>query len=400
MKAKGKILLVTHRYLPADGDIPDAPRFRGGIPAYAGLFSRKLAETFKVDVFSYPGESGGESDSGGNPRVFHARKSSGWHGFRVLDKLIRSGDYDHICFQYTPQIYGWQGLTLALPLHLLYWRLTGFNYSFYLHEIALPFSPKYPLQMPFAVYNWLVYAVIGLCSSKVGVSTRSYERRSCKVLPFLRGKTFTIPVFSNFKRVEISGQRRKELMGEYGISEDEVVLVFMGTMHESKLFGHCVSALEKTLRSGVGAKLLCIGEETEKAAGHAGDPDVAGHMVSTGTIPASKVEELLSIGDIYLSPFIDGASTRRGSLMAGLNAGMPAATTTGVNLDDVFKGVPSISLTDPSDADGFAEAVAGLAGDRERIRELGRVSREFYDSHFTLEKVVGEHVRFFFTRNP
>jgi glycosyltransferase involved in cell wall biosynthesis len=81
---------------------------------------------------------------------------------------------------------------------------------------------------------------------------------------------------------------------------------------------------------------------------------------SLGVKNASDVADALRAMDCVVSPFIDGVSTRRGSVIAALNNGIPVATTARHWTDDWFtKASSEVVLARAfSDRDEFAAKVA------------------------------------------
>jgi glycosyltransferase involved in cell wall biosynthesis len=108
---------------------------------------------------------------------------------------------------------------------------------------------------------------------------------------------------------------------------------------------------------------------------------LASRLTATGFVPPEEVSASFYGADICVLPYRDGASFRRGSLMAALAHGMPIVSTTPrVALSELRDG-ENVVLVPPRDPRALADAVASLAHDadlRWRIGEGARqLSREF-----------------------
>lgn len=83
--------------------------------------------------------------------------------------------------------------------------------------------------------------------------------------------------------------------------------------------------------------------------------------------------------DLYLMPFPRGASTRRTSLMAGLQHGLATVTTDGPETDAELRESPAIRVVRP---EGFVDAAQSLARDPAARDQLGaRAARMYIDRY-------------------
>jgi glycosyltransferase involved in cell wall biosynthesis len=102
-------------------------------------------------------------------------------------------------------------------------------------------------------------------------------------------------------------------------------------------------------------------------------------------LPAADVAGCLAASDLYLSPFVDGVSTRRTTLMAALQHRLAVVGTRGHFTDRILDGDETgLVLVDVAAGAGqFAEAVAGLAGDRRELARRAALARRTFDGHFS-----------------
>jgi glycosyltransferase involved in cell wall biosynthesis len=93
---------------------------------------------------------------------------------------------------------------------------------------------------------------------------------------------------------------------------------------------------------------------------------------------------------VLLQPYIDGASSRRGTLMAGLSHGRPVVSTVGDLSEALWaeQDGHALSVVPANATVAIAEAVLGLLDDRPRRQAMGRTAAALYESRFSIDRVV------------
>ena len=86
----------------------------------------------------------------------------------------------------------------------------------------------------------------------------------------------------------------------------------------------------------------------------------------------------------------EGVSTRRTTLMAGLEHGVATVGTLGEATDEVLRRDHgrALLLAPADDHDAFGAAVADLAADAERRRSIADGGRALFDREFTWERIT------------
>src|SRR5205823_507076 len=117
-----------------------------------------------------------------------------------------------------------------------------------------------------------------------------------------------------------------------GIVPQDLAVVYFGLMNASKGLNLLLDSFEQVLTRCPGARLLLVG-----GTAGASDPtdrvtaaglryrlgQLARSVVQTGWLSPSDVSAYLVAGDVALLPYADGASPRRGSLLACAAHGLP-----------------------------------------------------------------------------
>jgi glycosyltransferase involved in cell wall biosynthesis len=96
---------------------------------------------------------------------------------------------------------------------------------------------------------------------------------------------------------------------------------------------------------------------------------------------SQDVSYYLQIADLALLPFSEGASERRGSLLAALQHRLPTITTDGPNMPSDFVDRQNMILVPPGDVDAMLKAVKRLVEKPDYMKQLaaeaGELSRMF-----------------------
>lgn len=148
-----------------------------------------------------------------------------------------------------------------------------------------------------------------------------------------------IPIGSNIHVHESTPDLRMVERRQRGYGEGSLVLGYFGFLNRSKGGLTLVQTLHTLVQQGYDAHLLMIGEKVG-----ASDPTnyaywqevealiqqlgLGERVQWTGHLAEAEVSTALHLLDVLLMPYLDGASLRRGTLMAGLAHGCAIVTTT------------------------------------------------------------------------
>ena len=188
--------------------------------------------------------------------------------------------------------------------------------------------------------------------------------------------THHLPVGSNFPDAR---HGRVEERDRLGVAEETLVISCLGRQHPGWLSEYAVAAVNAIARSGRPLALLNLGAEAPGLSGL--DSAVAVHK--PGYLRAERFATMLAASDLFLTPLVDGVSTRRGSLMAALQHGLPVVGTVGPLTDSVLREAgPALHLTEVGDVDSFSRSAAQLANDPAARARAGAAARALYEREF------------------
>jgi glycosyltransferase involved in cell wall biosynthesis len=200
---------------------------------------------------------------------------------------------------------------------------------------------------------------------------------------------FRVPIGSNVPCAPPSGYQRAAFRHAIGIDDHETAVVYFGLLNASKgldlllnAFGLLTDAKLLVLGGDVGAS-----DPTDRltASRIRGRLDALGNkVIRTGWQPPQQLSAYLLAGDVALLPYQDGASARRGSLLACAEHSLPVVST-----QPVGDEVAPYMLACPPNAAELAQAVRHL--DLERQRAASRALAE----QVSWGRIAKDHVRIY-----
>ena len=194
-----------------------------------------------------------------------------------------------------------------------------------------------------------------------------------------------IPVGSNIPHAGLAPELARQALG---FSTEDLVVGVFGGAHPSRLLSFVRDALHTLTDAALPWTFLYIGADGAKVRRQL--PGV--EIVDTGALPAPDVSHRLSAVDVYLAPFANGVSTRRGSFLAGLQHGLPTVSTHGPRTDTLLldEAGHAFELVPCNDPSTFARAALALAQSPARRDALGRTAQTFFDDTFSWARIADQ----------
>jgi glycosyltransferase involved in cell wall biosynthesis len=193
--------------------------------------------------------------------------------------------------------------------------------------------------------------------------------------------TALVPIGSNLAPSLPAGFDRTAWLSARGIDPALRLIGYFGFMNDSKGGDTLIRALAALRASGLNTAVLHIG-------GQLGDSDptnaayaaqlaalarsygLSDHWIATGFLDAPDVSAGFAACDALALPYKDGASYRRGTLMAALAHGCAIVTTAPPVDVPVFEDGVNMRLVAPDDPSALAEALGSLLRDAEARAHL------------------------------
>ncbi|OGO40723.1 MAG: hypothetical protein A2Z04_00925, partial [Chloroflexi bacterium RBG_16_57_9] len=302
----------------------------------------------------------------------------GWRSQSRILNLARRAAADVLNIQYQAAAYALHPAINLLPLHR---HLAGPR----LPVVVTFHDLKVPYLFPKAgrLRNEVVLGLARTADAVIVTNEEDWARLSQILHP---SKLHLIPIGSNIDPQPPPDYNRAVWRARLGISPDQTVLTYFGFLNVTKGGEDLIRALNLLIRQGVNARLMMIGGRVG-----ASDPTnlaylrrVEALIVALGLenrvswtdhLPAPEVSAHLLASDLAVLPYRDGASYRRGTLMAVLAHGLPVVTTTptsggwAARLPPLVDG-ENVRLVPAENPETLAAAIAGLVADPELRQHL------------------------------
>ena len=281
--------------------------------------------------------------------------------------------YDTVVLQYNPFLYGRWGFAPHLVASLGRARLgaTRPRLVLMVHETYFPISDWRSAIM--GSTQWGQLRALHAMSDVVFASIESWTGLLSGWRP--SRPVSHLPVGSNLPD---RGGERAAARAEIEADDATIVVASFGTGHPSRLTDHLVAAGDAVARCQRRVLMLNLGAGARPLDGLNREIRV----IQPGPLPTADLARLLSAADLFLAPFVDGVSTRRGSLMAAMQHALPVLGTYGHLTDESLRTSGALELVARDDIAAFAQAAAALAQDPTRRAALGAAAAALYRRDF------------------
>jgi glycosyltransferase involved in cell wall biosynthesis len=375
--------IVTCEYPPIEGGVSDHTRLLAAALSEAGD---------SVDVWCPPAPESAEEIPAADRVTVHVLPSRfGLGAIRALRRAIRGLPADvRVLVQWVPTAFGWR--MMNLPFALMLYGLPRRRLELYVHETGWePSREPWRRALAGMVHRVMTF-LAARSANRVFVTIPAWSGRlsllGMRALPPELEPEW-VPVPSNLpvdadaaratelRRAMLSGTRQRILVGHFGT---------YGRWHMA-LMPHVVTRLldeagDRTMllvgRGGEALRDFIVGER----------PELAARIVVTGPLSPDEVSAHLAACDVLVQPYEDGASTRRGSLMAGVALGRPTVTNRGRYTEALWSDERPVQLTDSSAPHAFASAVTKLLADAPLRERLSAAARRVHAERFALSHGV------------
>jgi glycosyltransferase involved in cell wall biosynthesis len=391
-----RILLVTGEYPPMQGGVGDYTRELG--LALKALGTEVHVLTAKAAAAEHLRPHRGVAE----PTVHAVVPRWGWWSWRILQDIAREIQPDVVHIQYQAAAYGMHPALNLAPARLLQSEARP-HLAVTFHDLKVPYL--FPKAGP--LRRWVMLRLARAADVAIATNAADFQTlqsaRGIKVLDL-------IPIGSNIRAQPPAGYDRAAWRARLGVRPEDVLLCYFGFLNASKGGETLMLTLAELVRRGVPAHLIMVGGQVG-----ASDPTnviylervrqltdrlgIAARVHWTGYIPEEEVSAHLLAADVCVLPYRDGASFRRGSLMAVLAHGLSIVTTavpgeqpipTGLSIPRLADG-ENVLLVPPDDPSAAANAVQRLMAEPELRERIGRGALQLSQA-FRWEDIAARHL--------
>jgi glycosyltransferase involved in cell wall biosynthesis len=371
-----RIGLVTGEY----------PPMQGGVGAYSHILAGTLT-AHGHNVFVFTGKSTRED----NPAVKLTNTIRKWGpgSLRSIRRWARDNRLDVVNLQFETAAYG-----MSPWIHFLPDALRGIPVVTTFHDLLYPYL--FPKAGP--LRDWIV---MRLARASAGVIATNHEDMARLAnLPRAR----LIPIGSNIA-LPIGDFDWRTWQARAGAEEGDSLLGYFGFVNRSKGLETLLEALAALRADGLPVKLVMIGGRTGTSdpsnAAYAAEIDsliaqlgLESYIHRTGFVTDREVSIYLRNCGVVVLPYRDGASYRRGSLMAALQHGCVIITTRPKVEIPAFRHGENMLLVPPDDALAVVEAIRDILWNPHLMHKL-RMGATEISGEFGWDAIARECVAFF-----
>jgi glycosyltransferase involved in cell wall biosynthesis len=324
------------------------------------------------------------------PAGVTVHRSAGSWGGRDLARLDRELDQTdaprRLIVQWVPHAYGRKSLNVRFCAWIRRRARTGDIVDVMVHEAFFAFGEGGIRQDAAAAVHRLMVSLLLSHARRVWVSIPAWADR---LRPFCFGRTVDfewLPVPSNVATVTDDAAVRGCRSQFTGV---ESVVGHFGT-YEPHVRRALTLLVPDLLSSSPRIGVLFMGRDSDRfraelAARH---PEFADRLVGTGARSPHDLSVALQACDLVVQPYPDGASSRRGTLMAALSHALPVVTTEGRLSESIWRASGAVRLVAAGDDGALAAAVLDLAANSGERQRLGAAGRALYRERFEIAKTI------------
>lgn len=368
------------------------PPLQGGVGDFSRELARGLAELgHRVHVITDsrcpPRARDGEAYS-----LHPIARNWNWATVWRVRSLAGELGLDLIDVQYQAAAYG-----MTPPIHFLP-RLAGVPAAVTFHDLRVPYLFPKAGKLRERAVRLLAHDAAGV------IVTDPSDEATLRHDPRVRRLT-QIPIGSNIPNRPPEGYDRERWRESLGVSAGEALVGYFGFLNHSKGGEVLVRALAEWVRCGLNARLLLVGgrvgssdpanrEYGERVEALIASLGLRERILQTGFVEAEQVSAHLLACDAVALPYLDGASRRRGTLMAALAHGCAIVTTRPEAPFPELRHAQNAYLVSPGSADELAAAVVELMKDSHARAELASGARAL-SQRFSWAEIARRTARFF-----
>ncbi|MCA0452805.1 MAG: glycosyltransferase family 4 protein [Chloroflexi bacterium] len=367
------------------------PPMQGGIGAYSHILAQHLTAQ-GAEVFIFSSAQAHTTDE--HIPVENTLSQWNFGSLQAINRWTREKSIDILNLQFQTAAFGMSPWIHFLPHFTTVPVVTTF------HDLRFPYLfPKAG-----KLRDWIVMH-LAQQSAGIIVTNQEDEQR----LAHIQLKVL-IPIGSNIQHTLPDHFDAESWRAKAGAKPDDYLIGYFGLFNQTKGLETLLSSIASLSRQNIPVRLVMIGGGLGSS-----DPTNASYLNNlktqiqqlgieilihwTGYLEnEAEVGAYLAASDVIALPFTDGASYRRGSLMAAIQYGCPIITTRPSMTIPNFRDGENMLLVAPSDKSALSDALLKLwrAPElRKQLQQGARQLRQDFDwshiSRATLE--FFEHLR-------
>lgn len=387
-----KVLVISAEYPPIPGGVGDysCQLVQGLADLGEELCVLTTTERRAGDLSRGSAETSWRFPKG--QKISYAVPAWNWRAWPTIKRRVQAERPDVVHLQYQAAAYGMRAGIHAVPALIHSWAIRPLVVVTF-HDLREPYL--FPKAGP------LRAGALRLLAHGADATIVTNGEDLADLRRWHHGASTMIPIGSNVPDQPPAGFDREAWRRQCQLAPDEIVIVFFGFLNRSKGVAELLQAIAVLREEEFPLRLVIVGGGTGTS-----DPtnreyerivrrrvrelDLESALVWTGYQAPDAVSAYLRSADLCALPYTDGLSTRRGTLMAALEHGVPVLSTmprTPVpELRDEQEVLLAASAA-PADLIGPLRRLSTDAALRERLRNGAREASR----HFTWRRIAVRH---------
>lgn len=366
----GSVHLIT-------GEFPPAP---GGVSDYSLQIAAGLARTGAAVHVWCPDAPGARLDP---PGVAVHRVAGGWHRHdlaRLDRQLDAAPEPRRLLVQWVPHEFGRRSLNVDFCRWVQRLARAGDVVELMVHEPFLAFGEGGLRQQAAAAVHRLMAVLLLSAARRAWVSIPAWEQ-ALRPWAYRRDLPFRwLPVPSG---IPVARDDEAVRSVKRALAGGGPVFGHFGTYGRDACAA-LTQIVPVLLTRAPGSTVLLLGRSGDRFAERLRErlgPQAAG-VHAPGPLDPRRLSIHLQACSVLVQPYPDGVTTRRTTLMAALEHGVPVATTWGRLSEAFWRESEAITAVPAGDHQGLADAALALAGDGDRAARQAAAGRRLYDDRF------------------
>lgn len=360
------------------------PPMQGGIGAFSQILARQMV-ALGHHVYIFSSREAQNRDKG----ILLTNQVDSWNlaAMRMIGTWARDLGLDIVNLQFQTAAFG-----MSAWIHFLPGYITTAPMITTFHDLRHPYLfPKAG-----ALRDWIVMRLANHSDGVIVTNHEDFARLQN------RPAITMIPIGSN-----ISSEPHAARALDADTQRDGIQILHFGFINRTKGIETLLYALEHLRESGIKGYLTMLGGRVG-----ASDPTNAGYVQQienlisklglseaihwTDYLVDAEVSRFLNSADIVVLPFRDGASYRRGSLMAAIHHGCAIITTIPQLPIAAFQSEENMLLVPPNDPVALAQGIMRIHSDAALALRL-REGALTLSAAFDWSEITAETLRFYET---
>ena len=286
----------------------------------------------------------------------------------IADIVLRH-EIEIVDIQYQASAYNMK----SAAINILPWRMKGIAKTVVtFHDLRVPYLFPKAGSLREAAVSFMAKQSHGVIVTNAG----DYDALAAKI----NTPVSQIPIGSNIKAHTPNHIEIEEVRDQLDLPEGACLLGYFGFLNESKGADTLLQALSKLNER---FHLVFVGGQTgasdptniaflEQIKALVHELGLSKRVHWTGFLSDTRISAFLHASDMLVMPYRDGASLRRGTLMAALAHGRPLITTNPSEPAPELVHGENVWLIPAGSSSSLSEAVEKLASDEDLSQSLGK----------------------------